>query len=60
MDSGAQMTIMSKACAERTGLMRLLDTRFSGMAVRLPLLVLHTRTLCPASSSSPPPIDNLF
>ena len=33
VDSGAQMTIMSAACAERCGMLRLCDTRFAGMAV---------------------------
>ena len=32
VDSGAQMTIVSAACARRCGLMRLMDTRFTGMA----------------------------
>ena len=33
VDSGAQMTIMSKSCAQRCGILHLLDTRFHGMAV---------------------------
>ena len=33
VDSGAQSTIISKDCAERCGIMNLLDTRFAGMAV---------------------------
>jgi DNA damage-inducible protein 1 len=33
VDSGAQNTIMSSTCAERCGLLHLLDTRFSGVAI---------------------------
>ena len=33
VDSGAQMTIMSSVCAERLGLLHLVDDRFAGTAV---------------------------
>merc|ERR1712232_970349 len=33
VDSGAQMTVMSKTSAKRCGILHLLDTRFAGVAV---------------------------
>ena len=33
VDSGAQMTIMSSVCADRLGLLHLVDNRFEGTAV---------------------------
>jgi DNA damage-inducible protein 1 len=33
VDSGAQTTIMSSACADRLGLLHLVDDRFEGTAV---------------------------
>ncbi len=33
VDTGAQVTVMSKECAERRGLMSELDKRFAGKAV---------------------------
>jgi len=33
VDSGAQMTVMSKACAEKLGILHLVDERFAGVAV---------------------------
>jgi hypothetical protein len=35
VDSGAQCTVMSQACAERSGLSRLIDRRFRGTAIGL-------------------------
>jgi len=33
VDSGAQSTIISKQCAEKCGIINMMDTRFAGMAV---------------------------
>ena len=33
VDSGAQMTVMSKKCAQKCGILHLVDTRFAGYAV---------------------------
>ena len=33
VDSGAQTTIMSRSCAARCGLLRLIDVKFAGTAV---------------------------